>query len=114
VLAARRVSRDGEPRTAAAEASNRRDERREAARERQRLAEARRPVQRKIDRLEDEIAKLTIELRELDARLAAPDFYHGAGDQVAETLRARGALATRLDQLESRWLSLHGELEAIS
>ena len=114
VLASRRVSRDGEPRPAAAETINRRDERREAARERQRLAEARRPVQRKIDRLEDEIAKLATELRELDARLAAPDFYHGAGDQVAETLRARGALATRLEQLESRWLSLHGELEAIS
>jgi hypothetical protein len=53
-------------------------------------------------------------LRELDARLAAPDFYQEAGDEVAEALRERGTLATRLEQLESRWLDLHGELEAIS
>ncbi len=113
VLASRKVNREAELRPAA-EAVNRRDERREAARERQRLADARRPVQRRIDRLEEDIAQLAGELRELDARLAAPDFYHGAGDQVAEVLRTRGSLATRLEQLESRWLSLHGELEAIS
>ncbi|MBK9245907.1 MAG: ATP-binding cassette domain-containing protein [Burkholderiales bacterium] len=112
VLASRRVAREAEGRPAA-EAAGRRDERREAARERQRRADARRPVQRKIDRLEAEIAGLTAELRELDARLAAPDFYHGAGDAVAQALRSRGALATRLEQLETRWLSLHSELEAI-
>jgi len=113
VLASRKVAREAEPRPAA-EAANRREERREAARERQRLADARRPVQQKIDRLEGEIARLTTELRELDARLAAPDFYQEAGEEVAEALRERGTLATRLEQLESRWLDLHGELEAIS
>jgi len=113
VLASRKVTRDGEQRPAA-EAVSRREERREAARERQRLADARRPVQQKIDRLEGEIATLTTELRELDARLAAPDFYNGPGDEVAEALRSRGTLAARLEQLESRWLSLHGELETIS
>ena len=114
VLASRKVAREGEPRLASAEGVNRRDERREAARARQRLTDARRPVQQKIDRLEDEIARLTTELRELDARLAAPDFYHGAGDEVAAALRTRGTLATRLEQLESRWLGLHSELEAIT
>jgi ATP-binding cassette subfamily F protein 3 len=113
VLASRRAAREGAA-PSATEAVNRRDGRREAARARQRLADARRPLQQKIDRLEEDIAKLTTELRELDARLAAPDFYHGAGDEVAEALRSRGLLATRLEQLESRWLSLHGELEAIS
>ncbi|MBS1163122.1 MAG: transporter, ATP-binding protein, partial [Burkholderiaceae bacterium] len=113
VLASRKVAREAEPRPAA-DATNRREERREAARERQRLADARRPVQQKIDRLEGEIARLTTELRELDARLAAPDFYQEAGEEVAEALRERGTLATRLEQLESRWLDLHGELEAIS
>jgi ATP-binding cassette subfamily F protein 3 len=112
VLASRKISRERES-GPAAEAVNRRDERREAARERQRLENARRPVQQKIDRLEDEIARLTSELRDLDSRLAAPDFYHDAGDEVAEALRARGTLAVRLDQLESRWLQLHGELESI-
>ncbi len=113
VLASRKVGRDGDARPAA-EAANRREERREAARERQRLADARRPLQRQIDRLEAEIAGVAAELRELDARLASPDFYHGAGDEVAEALRTRGTLATRLEQLESRWLALHGQLEAIT
>jgi len=113
VLASRRMAKDGEAR-AAPDAANRRDERREAARERQRLADARRPLQKKIDRLEEEIAATSSELRELDARLAAPDFYHGDGDEVAGALKSRGALATRLEQLESRWLTLHSELEAIT
>ena len=113
VLASRKVGRDGDARPAA-DAANRREGRREAARERQRLADARRPVQRQIDQLEAEIAGVAAELRELDARLASPDFYHGAGDEVAEALRTRGTLATRLDQLESRWLALHGQLEAIT
>jgi ATP-binding cassette subfamily F protein 3 len=113
VLASRRVARDSDS-AAAAESVNRRDERRGAARERQRLADARRPVQKRIDRLEDEIARVSGELRELDARLAAPDFYHGGGDEVAAMLKSRGTLAARLEQLESRWLALHGELEAIT
>jgi ATP-binding cassette subfamily F protein 3 len=113
VLASRRMAKDGEAR-AAPDGGSRRDERREAARERQRLADARRPLQKKIDRLEDEIAATSSELRELDARLAAPDFYHGDGDEVAAALKSRGTLAARLEQLESRWLALHGEMESIT
>jgi ATP-binding cassette subfamily F protein 3 len=111
VLASRRVARDSESRPAEA---SRRDERREAARERQRLASARRPLQLRIDRLEADIAALTEQLRELDARLAAPEFYNdGSGDEVAAALRNRGALAARLEQYEACWLQLHSELEAI-
>jgi ATP-binding cassette subfamily F protein 3 len=113
VLASRRMTKDRDERPAG-EAASRRDERREAARARQRLAEARRPVQQKIGRLEDEIARLSTELRDLDARLAQPDFYNGGADDVAAALKSRGALAERLEQLESRWLALHGELEAIN
>ena len=113
VLASRRVAKDKDARPAT-EGASRRDERREAARIRQRLADARRPVQRKIERLEDEIARLGAELRELDARLAQPEFYNGGADDVAAALKSRGNLAERLEQLESRWLALHGELEAIN
>ena len=101
VLASRRVAREADGR-GESEAVSRRDERREAARERQRLTSARRPVQQKLAKLEEEIARLTDELRELDARLALPDFYHGDGEIVAEALRNRGALAHRLEALEAR------------
>ncbi len=113
VLASRRLAREAQVRVDA-ESTSRRDERREAARERQRLASARRPLQQRIDKLEADIAQLSGELRELDARLAAPEFYHGDGAEVAEALRSRGSLAHRLEQFESRWLQLHGELEAIT
>jgi ATP-binding cassette, subfamily F, member 3 len=112
VLASRRAARSADNRPS--DAPDRREGRREAARERQRLASARRPLQRKIDRLEEEIAQLAEQLRELDARLAAPEFYHGDSDAVAKVLRERGALAHRLEQTESRWLQLHGELETIA
>jgi len=112
VLASRRVAREADGR-GESEAVSRRDERREAARERQRLTSARRPVQQKLAKLEEEIARLTDELRELDARLALPDFYHGDGEIVAEALRNRGALAHRLEALEARWLQLQEQLEAI-
>jgi ATP-binding cassette, subfamily F, member 3 len=113
VLASRRAARDAEVRPAT-DAANRRDDRREAARERQRLAGARRPLQQKIDRLEDDIARLAGELRELDTKLAAAEFYHGETDAVAAALRNRGLLAAKLETLESRWLQLHEQLESIT
>ncbi len=47
-------------------------------------------------------------------RLADPDFYHsGAPDVVAATLKLRGELARKVDSLESRWLEIQTQLEAI-
>ena len=47
-------------------------------------------------------------------QLADPDFYHsGAPDEVASTLKRRGELARKVDSLESRWLEIQGQLEAI-
>ena len=47
-------------------------------------------------------------------RLTDPDFYHsGAADEVAVTLKRRGELAGKVDSLESRWLEIQAELEAI-
>ena len=64
--------------------------------------------------IETELAKISSELRELDVRLSDPDFYHsGAADEVAAVLKRRGELAPRVDTLESRWLEIQSELEAI-
>jgi ATP-binding cassette subfamily F protein 3 len=111
VLASRRERGDAPPRE---EPASRRDQRRQDAQQRQRRASARKPVQARIAQVESELARVTEELRELDARLAAPDFYHGGDtDLVAATLKRRGELAVRVDELESRWLELTAELEAI-
>jgi ATP-binding cassette subfamily F protein 3 len=112
VLASRRA-----PATSAAgdaEAPKRRDQRKSDAQERQRLAAARKPVQNRIARVESELAGLTDQLREFDARLADPHFYqNGDPDEVARVLKQRGELAVRVEALESRWLELTAELETI-
>jgi ATP-binding cassette subfamily F protein 3 len=96
------------------ELPRRRDLRKAEAKERQRLANARRPIQARLQTVEDELASVSDQLRELDARLAQPDFYHdGDAAEVAALLKKRGELAQRVDQLEARWLALQSELEAI-
>jgi ATP-binding cassette, subfamily F, member 3 len=112
VLASRRDRTETE---SASDANNRRAQRRQEAAERQRLADSRRPLQSKLKRLEAELARVSDELRELDARLASPDFYHaGHADEVAATLKRRGELAGRVDELEAQWIAVTSQLEAIA
>jgi ATP-binding cassette subfamily F protein 3 len=92
----------------------RREIRKQEAQERQRLAAARKPLQAKLAKLEGEIARVSDALRELDARLADPDFYHSdPSDEVAATLKQRGELAQQLEALESRWLELTERIESL-
>jgi ATP-binding cassette subfamily F protein 3 len=94
---------------------NRRELRKRQAQQRQRLAAARKPLQTKLSKLEGEIARLSDALRELDAKLADPDFYHaGHPDEVAATLKQRGELAQQLEALESHWLELTEQIESIA
>ncbi len=112
VLASRREQTE----TAAEDqAPSRRELRKQQAQERQRLAAARKPLQARLAKLEGEIARVSDALRELDARLADPDFYHSdQADEVAATLKQRGELAQQLEALEERWLELTAELESIA
>src|SRR5512134_3398518 len=73
VLASRRERAEPEEKPGGA---NRRELRQQEAAERQRLASARKPLQNKLQKTEAELAKVSDELRELDARLADPAFYH--------------------------------------
>jgi ATP-binding cassette subfamily F protein 3 len=110
VLASRREA----PESGGEQGPRRRDERRQQAAQRNRKADARKPVQGRIAKLESELARVSSEVRELDALLAAPDFYHaGDPDKVAATLKRRGELATRVEELEATWLALTAELEAM-
>jgi ATP-binding cassette subfamily F protein 3 len=110
VLASRRED------TAAAQeqAPSRRETRRQQAEQRNRKAGARKPLLTRIGQVEADLARVSSEVRELDAVLATPDFYHaGDPDKVAATLKRRGELATRVEALEARWLELTTELEAM-
>ena len=95
-------------------APTRRESRKQEAQERQRLASARKPLQNQLQKIESELARVSASVRELDARLADPDFYHaGEPVEVARTLKARGELAIKVEDLEARWLDLTSRIEAI-
>ncbi|MCC6611737.1 MAG: ATP-binding cassette domain-containing protein [Burkholderiales bacterium] len=94
---------------------NRREERRAAAEARQALAERRKPLLQRVAALERQMAALGAEKRRLEGLLASADFYNGADqDQVGATLRAQGSVSAELDAVESEWLALQTQLEAIS
>ena len=96
-------------------APTRRASRKQEAQERQRLASARKPLQNQLQKVEAELARVSASVRELDARLADPDFYHaGEPAEVAKTLKARGELAVKVEELEARWLDLTGRIEEIA
>jgi ATP-binding cassette subfamily F protein 3 len=112
VLASRRERAEPDEKSGGA---TRRELRQQEAAERQRLASARKPLQNKLQKTEAELAKVSDEVRELDARLADPDFYHaGPADDVARVLKRRGELAQQVESLEARWLKLQEELEALT
>jgi ATP-binding cassette subfamily F protein 3 len=112
VLASRRERGEA---AAASDGPNRREQRKQEAEARQRLASSRRPLQNRLQKLEGELAGVSTELRELDARLADPGFYHaGSEDEVAKLLKRRGELARRVEELESAWIEVTTALEAMA
>jgi ATP-binding cassette, subfamily F, member 3 len=93
----------------------RKGQRKQDAGARQRQTDARKPLQSKLDKVEAELARVSSALRELDARLADPAFYHaGDADEVARLIKQRSELAPRVEQLEERWLELQAQLETMS
>ncbi len=111
VMAARR---DNAPAASSGPKEARKDLRKQEAAERQRLASARKPLQNRLAKVEKELAQVASQLRELDARLADPAFYHaGDADEVAAAIKRRGELAPKVETLEEQWLAIQTELEAI-
>jgi len=89
------------------------EQRRLAAGERERLAKVRRPLQARLEALEQRLQSVTGEMKELDARLANEAFYAGDPEAVSQTLKRRGQLEQALQALESQWLQLQSQLDAI-
>ncbi len=115
VLASRREPTPPTGAGAAANAARGRAQRKLDAQQRQKLAGTRKPLKDRIKKIENHLARTSSTLRELDARLADPDFYHsGDAAVVAATLKQRGELARDVEELEARWLQLQAELEAIA
>ncbi|HBC68742.1 MAG TPA: ABC transporter, partial [Sutterella sp.] len=93
---------------------NRREERRLEAQERARKAALKKPLQKKLDTVEKDLQSVRSELDSLDAKIADAAWYQSAPqDEVSETMRRRGELAARSDELELEWLEISEKIEEI-
>ncbi|MBY0578879.1 MAG: ATP-binding cassette domain-containing protein [Burkholderiales bacterium] len=73
---------------------------------------ARRPLQKRIDKLEDEMEKLSEEKSVIEARIADPEFYSDR-DAVKSALLRQARIESSLAEMENEWLELHSELESL-
>jgi ATP-binding cassette, subfamily F, member 3 len=107
-------ARDAPAKPAAAAADERRTQKRAEAEARQQLAQKKKPIVNRIERLEHEMAELSAAKSRLEGELASEAFYKGADQEVvATTLREQARVSTRLEKVESEWLALHADLEAL-
>jgi ATP-binding cassette, subfamily F, member 3 len=91
-----------------------RDDRKEKAAERIRLTELRKPLQQRVQRLEKKMADVQAQLAQLNTALADPALYEsGEGDKIAQFTQDQAYAARELEALESEWLELQAQMEAI-
>ncbi len=86
------------------------DRRRAAAQQRERM----RPLTREVQRVEKRMQAITGELAALETRLADPALYTEQPGEAAALGRQQGALRAEHDTLETQWLELHEQIEALS
>ena len=91
------------------------EQKRQAAEDRQRLSAQRKPLEQKLKKVDEQMAKRSTQKSEIEAQLAEPDIYDAANKPRLIKLLAEQTEVTReLGELESEWLSLHEQLEALT
>lgn len=94
---------------------NRREERRAQAQKRARIAELKKPLLAKLKKVETALAEASASLKALDTQIADTAWYETASpDAVADALKERGTLASRVEALEGTWLEVSEALEKIA
>lgn len=117
VLEHRRLTekKDASEKTSDTPVINRREERRAQAQERARIAELKKPLLTKLKKVETALAEASASLKALDSQIADTAWYETASpDAVADTLKERGTLASRVEALEGTWLEVSEALEKIA
>ncbi len=95
--------------------TNRREERRAQAQERARIVELKKPLLTKLKKVETALAEASASLKALDTQIADTAWYETASpDAVADALKERGTLASRVEALEGTWLEVSEALEKIA
>ena len=117
VLEHRRLTekKDASEKTSDTPVINRREERRAQAQERARIAELKKPLLTKLKKVETALAESSASLKALDTQMADTAWYETASpDAVADALKERGTLASRVEALEGTWLEVSEALEKIA
>lgn len=117
VLEHRRLTekKDASEKTSDTPLLNRREERRAQAQERARIAELKKPLLTKLKKVETALAEASASLKSLDTQIADTAWYETASpDAVADALKERGTLASRVEALEGTWLEVSEALEKIA
>ena len=117
VLEHRRLTekKDASEKTSDTPVINRREERRAQAQERARIAELKKPLITKLKKVETALAEASASLKALDTQIADTAWYETASpDAVADALKERGTLASRVEALEGTWLEVSEALEKIA
>jgi ATP-binding cassette subfamily F protein 3 len=93
---------------------NDRDDRKEKTAERIRLAELRKPLQQRAARVEKKLADAQAALAKLNTALADPQLYEsGDGAKIAQLTQDQAYAARAVDELETEWLELQAQMEAM-
>lgn len=117
VLEHRRLTekKDTSEKTSDTPVINRREERRAQAQERARIAELKKPLLTKLKKVETALAEASASLKALDTQIDDTAWYETASpDAVADALKERGTLASRVEALEGTWLEVSEALEKIA
>jgi ATP-binding cassette subfamily F protein 3 len=94
---------------------DKKDQKRQDAEQRQRLTALKKPIEQKIKTLEVQIAKRNGQKAETDAKLGEPSAYDAANKAKLKQLLADQTFFTKdLAQLETEWLGLQEQLEALA
>lgn len=91
------------------------EQRKRDAEERQRLSGLRKPIESRIKRLEEQMEKLNLKKKEIDAQLENADIYNDENKEKLKTLLLDQAYLVReLEQIEADWLEQQEFLEAVA
>jgi ATP-binding cassette subfamily F protein 3 len=94
---------------------DKKDLKRQEAEQRQRLTALKKPIEQKIKTLEVQIAKRNGQKAETDTKLGEPTAYDAANKAKLKQLLADQTFFTKdLAQLETEWLGLQEQLEALA
>lgn len=107
--------RERSPRPVRSEgAADRRQQRRLEAEARNRLAARRKPIAQRLQAVEEEIAQLIAQKRQLETQVADPNLYaQNNRDRLKDCLIEQSRVNARLQEVEQLWVELQSQLEAL-